>query len=111
MNVTVCVARTAQPSTRPVSLSRPLGMSTARTGAPAAFIASTSEACAPAMSRCRPMPKSPSTTSPHALRADRVGDTLPPASCHARYAARASVESFSSRPVKTTETSNHHCFK
>ena len=60
----VAVARTAAPQAQPVSASIPEGMSTARIGAPVAFISSTAAAGAPASARESPVPNSASTTTP-----------------------------------------------
>ena len=102
-NVTVSVAWTPAPATRPVDASTPDGTSTETTGTPSAPSASIRAAASPRGAPENPVPKSASTTT-----------SAPPSSSAAtgtsssRARARqvcASPDTFSSGPVSTTHAS------
>ena len=73
-NVTVRSARTASPSTAPVSASTPLGTSTATTQPSAAFALVASAAASSRSGPLAPMPTSPSTMASASSIAIRGGD-------------------------------------
>ncbi len=88
--VIVRVARTATPSTHPVSAAIPLGMSMASTGAAPRLTRAIRSASAPSTSRARPMPRRPSTTRAGRRLSGHSRTDSPPAARKRSRAARAS---------------------
>ena len=112
VKVTVFAAFTAVPSTRPVSASTPLAMSTDTTGTPQVFIICTAVTASPRRSVFRPMPKRASTiTSASRLQAANWGSesvkssSFPPDCSSRRSISRQSALIFSRLPTRTQRTS------
>ena len=105
MNVTVTVARTALPSTAPVSAEIPLGRSTATTGRPAAFPAALMHSIAAAWSGrtapVTPVPRSASTTtSPVSSAGSAKREVTTPTESAQSLARAASPRSFPASPTE-----------
>ncbi len=108
MNVVVASARIGVLArATPVSASSPLGMSSASTGAAPWLARAIHCACGASMSRARPMPNRPSTTSPGASPPVHSARVIPPHSFHARHAAAASPAKRCASPANATSTSKY----
>ena len=113
VKVTVRSARTAAPSTRPVSVSTPLGMSADTTGMSQVFIMWTAVRASPRTPVFRPVPKRASTiTSASRHQAAKAGSSgvkgssFPPAAASLASMARVSAVSFSREPTRMQRTSS-----
>ena len=113
MKVTVASASTAAPSTRPVSVSTPLGMSADTTGTGQVFIICTAMRASPSTGRLRPMPKMASTITSasrhqaaNSASSGAKGSSAPPAAASLASMARVSGVSFSRLPTRTQRTSS-----
>jgi hypothetical protein len=102
MKVIVNAARTASPSTAPVSACRPDGMSTATTGRPDALTAAIITAASPSTARASPVPKSASTITSASSTDGDQGSHWPPSAAKSLYARRASLVSDRGSPSATT---------